>query len=83
MASLHLRAKVIIGGGLGLLVLILPGSVRAQTCACPPQDGLGFPLGPAPETKAGVFFSAGGRRRRSESLPLHLQRHHRRADNRS
>src|SRR5262245_196379 len=30
---------------LALLVLILPGSVRAQSCSCPLEELAGFPLG--------------------------------------
>ena len=50
-----LRARLILLAVLGLLVLILAGSVRAlagaapQLC-CPPQDQAGFPLG---ETRPG------------------------------
>jgi cysteine-rich repeat protein len=45
MELLKFRAKLIVIGVSGLLVLILPGSVRAQSCSCPPEDELGFPLG--------------------------------------
>ena len=44
MASLHLSAKVIIGGGLGILCLILPGSSRAGSLICPNEDLAGRSL---------------------------------------
>ena len=53
-----LRAKLIATGVLGLLVLILPGSVRAAVpCMCPPQDGLGFGLGVSDTSTDPIFCS--------------------------
>jgi hypothetical protein len=57
MATLHLRAKVIIGAGLGLLALTVPASVHAFMC--PPSDQLGFGVGPAPDYQndcGGILF---------------------------
>ena len=57
MASLHLSTKVISGGMLGLLALVLPAPVRAFMC--PPEDQLGFPVGPEPVYQnecGGVLF---------------------------
>src|SRR4030095_9900087 len=45
IASLHLRAKVIVGGGLRILCLILPGSARAGGAfICPNKDLAGRSL---------------------------------------
>ena len=45
MGCVALRAKLIAIGVLGWLVLILPGSVYALSCSCPPQNETGIPLG--------------------------------------
>jgi hypothetical protein len=52
----HLAARRIVYGGLGLLAFILPGPVRAA-CTCPPKDNLGFPLGQSDESTDPIFCS--------------------------
>ena len=50
-------SKFIVSCGLGLLVLILPGSSIAATFECPPQDSLGFALGAHSDNGTTLFCS--------------------------